>query len=83
MFDWIAQDGGFRCQIGDVTLVATPDRYVNGKAARGSKWHAQATHWNERTRTASRFGRDEYLNVQDCPQSAMKLAEDIFKLASG
>lgn len=85
MFNWVPKDGGFRCTMpGDVTLVATPDRYAKGltpKAARGTKWHAQATHWNERTRTSSRYGRDEYLNLQDGAKDAMRLAEDIYRSA--
>ncbi|API60550.1 hypothetical protein BSL82_15705 [Tardibacter chloracetimidivorans] len=65
----------------DITLVVTPCDYVKGfklKAARGTKWRAQATHWCERTRVASRYGRDEYDNPQDSPQAAKRLAETIY-----
>lgn len=85
MFTWIEQDGGFRADApGNVTLIVTPERYAKGftlKAARGTKWHAQCTHWCERTRTASRYGRDEYLNLQDSAKDAMRLAEDIYRAA--
>ena len=81
-FNWFPQDGGFRCKVTEtITLAATPDRYAKGfnpKALRGTKWHAQATHWNEATRTASRYGRDEYLNLQTSAELAMRLAEDIY-----
>jgi hypothetical protein len=66
----------------NVTLAVTPDRYARGltpKAARGTRWHAQASHWDEATRTMSRYGRDEYLNMQDNADEAMRLAEDIYK----
>ncbi|QWY83177.1 hypothetical protein [Rhizobium phage RHph_X2_24] len=85
MFNWIAKDGGFHAEMpGNVTLVVTPDRYAKGlqmKPARGTKWHAQCTHWCDRTRTASRYGRDEYLNLQDDAKAAMRLAEDIYNRA--
>jgi len=81
-FNWIEQDGGFRCKVSDtVTLAVTPDRYARGfqsKAARGTKWHAQATVWHEPTRTASRYGRDEYCNLQGTADAAKRLAEDIY-----
>lgn len=81
-FDWIAHDGGFRAVMPDnVTLVVTPERYAKGfvlKPARGTKWHAQCTHWNEPTRTASRFGRDVYSDVQPTARDARKLAETVY-----
>lgn len=84
-FDWRPVDGGFQAEApGNVTLVVTPDRYAKGiapKAARGTKWRAQCSHWDERTRTMSRYGRDEYLNLQDDVKAAMRLAEDIYKAA--
>lgn len=83
MFDWQAVDGGFQAKMPwDVTLVVTPDRYAKGftpKAARGTKWHSQASHWCERTRTMSRYGRDEYGNLQDTVEAAKRLAEDIYQ----
>ncbi|QIG73334.1 hypothetical protein EVC03_026 [Rhizobium phage RHph_Y5A] len=87
MFNWVPQDGGFRCEMpGNVTLVVTPDRIAKGiamKPARGTKWHAQCTHWDERTSTASRYGRDEYLNLQGTSRAAMRLAEDIYMERQG
>lgn len=78
-FDWTAQDGGFRAIMPDnVTLVVTPDMFRNGKPARRTKWHAQCTHWNERTATASRFGRDVYMDVQPTAHDARRLAEQIY-----
>lgn len=81
MFEWFAKDGGFYAIKGDVTLVVSPDRFAKAltpKAARGTKWHAQCSHWCERTRTMSRYGRDEYMNLQDNADDAMRLAEDIY-----
>lgn len=81
-FNWIAVDGGYRAEMpGNIALSVSPDRFKNGKPARGTKWHAQATHWNERTRTASRYGRDEYCNLQDSANAAKRLAEDIYNRA--
>ena len=81
-FIWVFQDGGFRCAVSEtVTLVVTPDRYTKGfspKAARGSRWHAQASVWHEPSRTLSRYGRDEYLNLQASAEEAKRLAEDIY-----
>lgn len=81
-FIWLAQDGGFRCAVSEtVALVVTPDRYTKGflpKAARGAKWHAQASVWHAPSRTLSRYGRDEYLNLQVSAEAAKRLAEDIY-----
>ena len=80
-FNWFPYDGGFRCEKGDVTLNVVPDRFAKGfapKAARGAKWRAQCSHWHEPTRTMSRYGRDEYMNLQDTAKAAMRLAEDIY-----
>lgn len=84
-FHWVEQDGGFRCHVSEtVTLVVTPDRFAKGfqpKAARGSKWHAQVSQWCARTSTLSRYGRDEYLNLQDSADAAKRLAENIYLTA--
>lgn len=75
---WTADVGG------NVTLVVTPDRYARGitaKAARGTKWHAQATHWDATTSCASRFGRDVYGDLQDSADAAKRLAETIYREA--
>lgn len=82
--EWQKRDGMFVAQIGDVTLCASPDRYAKGftpKAARGTKWRAQCSHWNERTRTLSRYGRDEYSILYDDARSAMRAAEGIYNCA--
>ena len=80
-FDWIAYEGGYRCEMpNDVTLVVTPDRYAKGftpKPARGTLWHAQASQWDGKS-TLSRFGRDEYGNLQASAKDAMRLAESIY-----
>lgn len=78
-FDWQQAEGAiWTAKIGDVTLVASPDRYRNGKPARGTKWHAQCTHWDHATRTASRFGRDVYLDLQPSAINARMLAEAVY-----
>jgi hypothetical protein len=76
---------GFRAQMpGDVTLVVTPDRTraFGAKAARGTTWHAQASHWCEATSTMSRFGRDEYAVKHATAKDAIRAAEAIFNDAS-
>lgn len=80
-FDWVEKDGGYRCQIGNITLCVSPDRYAKGfniKAARGTRWHAQCTNWCERTRTASRYGADVYTDLKDSAREAMRLAEAVY-----
>lgn len=78
-FDWVPQDGGFRAYVSaSVTLCVSPDRIKNGKPSKGTTWRAQATHWNERTKTASRYGRDEYCNTQSSAKDAMRVAENIY-----
>ncbi len=81
-FNWQPySDGGFRCEMpGDVTLVVTPDRLAKGftpKPARGTMWHAQASQWDGIS-TMSRYGRDEYGNLQPSAKAAMRLAESIY-----
>jgi hypothetical protein len=80
-FDWQPRDGGFHCEMpGNVTLVVTPDRYAKGftpKAARGTLWRAQASLWDGNY-TLSRFGRDEYGNLQPSASEAKRLAESIY-----
>lgn len=78
-FDWTQADGAvWTAKIGDITLVASPDRYRFGKPARGTKWHAAVNHWDERTRTVSRFGRDVYSDLQPTSAAARKLAETVY-----
>lgn len=84
MFDWQPKDGGFQAKMpNNVTLAVTPERYAKGltlKPARGTKWHAQASIWDGKS-TISRYGRDEYGNLQDSAKAAMRLAEDIYRRA--
>lgn len=82
-FDWFRIDQGeWTCQIGPVRLVAAPDVKRNGKPARGTKWHAMCTHWNAATATATRFGRDVYMDLQPTAQAAKRLAEQIYTEAT-
>lgn len=86
VFAWEPYDAGFRCYLpNEITLVVTPDRYAKGfkpKAARGTGWHAQASQWDGKS-TISRFGRDEYGNLQPTAKDAMRLAESIYLEAIG
>ena len=77
---WCESAGMFRSQIGNVTLVVTPDTYAKGlslRPKRGTKWHAQCSQFDGKS-TIMRYGRDEYGNLQDTKEDAMRLAEDIF-----
>lgn len=79
--------GGWRCEMpGNVTLFAVPDRLARHsltlRASRGAQWRAGATHWDEATRTASRFGRDVYLDLQPDAVSAKRLAETVWHEAT-
>ena len=82
-FDWTQADGAvWTAKIGDLTLVAAPDRYKGVKPARGTKWHAMCTHWNAATATATRFGRDVYMDLQPTAQAAKRLAETVYQEAT-
>lgn len=81
-FDWQFDGAVWTAKIGDITLVAAPDRYRFGKPARGTKWHAAVNHWDERTRTVSRFGRDVYMDLQPTAQAAKRLAETVYQEAT-
>ena len=80
-FNWQPYEGGFRCEMpNEVTLVVTPDKYAKGftpKPARGTLWNAQASQWDGKS-TISRYGRDEYGNLQPSAKAAMRLAESIY-----
>ena len=80
-FNWQPYEGGFRCEMpNEVTLVVTPDKYAKGftpKPARGTMWNAQASQWDGKS-TISRYGRDEYGNLQPSAKAAMRLAESIY-----
>lgn len=69
---------------GNVTLCATPDAttHFGTKPKRGTKWHAQASHYDEATRTISRFGREEYARLHDTKEQAMRAAEAIYRDAT-
>jgi hypothetical protein len=83
-FDWFRIDQGeWACHIGPVTLIVTPDVKRHNRPAYGTKWHAQCTHWNAATATASRFGRDVYLDLQPSAKAAKRLAEQIYTEAAG
>ena len=78
---------GFVCEMpGNVTLIASPRRTISRgfklRAANGSKWGAQASLWEEATRTMSRYGRDAWR--EDCANAreARKLAEQIYETAN-
>ncbi len=80
---WVKNDyAGWSADMGgNVTLVVTPTHYARGftpKAARGSRWQAQASHWDAQTSTLSRFGRDVYGDPQDSADAAKRLAYTIY-----
>ena len=84
--DWKrAEHGaGWRADVGNnVTLFAAPCALNRrgDKAARGSTWRAGASHWDENTRTMSRFGRDSYMELCADSKEAMRLAECIWNEA--
>lgn len=83
-FDWVKYEAGFRCEMpGNITLDVFPERYGKGftpKPARGTKWRAAASVFDGKS-TVLRYGRDEYMNLQDTARDAMRLAEDIYKRA--
>lgn len=80
MFDWTRDEfGGYVAKVGDVLLGASPDRVKFGKPVRGTKWRASATRIDEAARCGTRYGRDEYMNLQPTAKAAMKLAEDIYR----
>lgn len=77
-FDWQPRDAGYVAEIGNITLCASPDRTNYGRPKRGTKWHAQVSIWDEKTRTMSRYGKDVYMQLCDSYKEAMKLAESIY-----
>lgn len=80
-FDWQKRDAGYVAEVGNVTLVATPDRTNYGKPKRGTKWRAQCSIWNEQTRTISGYGKDIYCTLFDSHADARVAAEAIFNEA--
>lgn len=82
MFNWQPIDCGYRAEMpGDISLTVAAVDMSRGKPKRGTKWRAQASHWDERTRTSTRYGRDEYMNAQASAKAAMRIAEDIYNSA--
>ena len=77
-FEWTNQDGYYRAEVGNITLVASPDKMNYGKPKRGTKWHAQCSIWDEKTRTMSRYGVDMYGKLFDSHADARKAAEEIY-----
>lgn len=80
-FNWQKRDAGYVAEVGSITLVATPDRTNYGNPKRGTKWRAQCSIWDEKTRTMSRYGVDMYGKLFDSHADARKAAEIIFKEA--
>lgn len=78
MFDWQKRDAGYVAEVGNITLVATPDRTNYGKPKRGTKWRAGCSIWDEKTRTMSRYGKDLYCNLFDSYKEAKEAAEAIY-----
>ena len=83
-FEWFPHEAGFRCELpNNVALNVVPERHakcISPKAARGTKWRAQASIFDGKS-TVSRYGRDEYMNLQETAKDAMRLAEDIYRYA--
>ena len=77
-FEWTNQDGYYRAEVGNITLVASPDKMNYGKPKRGTKWRAQCSIWDEKTRTMSRYGKDIYCNLFDSYKEAKEAAEAIY-----
>lgn len=81
-FPWTKDGAGWRAEMGgEVTLFATPERATglfSEKPARGTKWHAGVSVWDESTRTISRYGRDVYMTLCDCAKDAKALAESVY-----
>ena len=90
MQTWIKDGAGWRCEMpGNVTLFATPDRtkgLFGEQAARGTKWRAGATLWEDSKDgiggTASRFGRDVYGQLCDDAKAAKALATSVWEEAT-
>ena len=81
VFVWFQHGAEYRAEMpGNITLVVAPDKTSNfgTKAKRGTTWTAQASHWNEVTRTLSRYGRDEYGVKHSSFKAAMRAAENIY-----
>lgn len=83
---WQREGAGWAAHKGDVTLYATPDRttgVLGDRPARGTKWRAGVSRWDEATRTISRHGRDCYSTLCGSAKEAQQLAEATFAAAEG
>lgn len=88
-FNWVKEGACYVAHIfnddeglsGDIRLWVVPKDMRYGKAARGTKWRAGVSIWDERTRTMSRFGRDVYMEICPTFKDAMRLAELVYKEA--
>lgn len=79
---WTRDGAGYRADMpNEITLFATPDYTKDFGAApkRGTTWRAGVSHWDESTRTVSRFGRDEYGVLHKSYKDAMRAAESIYR----
>lgn len=81
--EWTKREAGFVAELGNITLFAMPDQTMQfgTKPKRGTTWRAGATHWDEATRTASRYGRDCYGEACKTKEDAMRLAERVYNEA--
>lgn len=81
-FPWTKENGStFRAEMPDnVTLIVTPDQTKGffGDPKRGTSWHAQASQYDDKSTTISRFGRDEYNVKHKTYKDAMRAAESIY-----
>ena len=80
-------DACWLCDFGNITLMAVPDStrrqsMFTRRAASRTLWRAQASIWDEATRTISRYGRDAYQEPCATADEAKKLAEQIYEEAS-
>lgn len=82
-FDWQKRDAGYVAEVGNITLVAMSDKTSYGKPKRGTKWRAQCSIWDEKTRTMSSYGSDIYSNLFDTHADARKAAETIYNEENG
>ncbi|CAK7259114.1 MULTISPECIES: hypothetical protein [unclassified Shinella] len=83
---WLKDEntGGWKCEMPDnVTLFAVPVHLARHsftpKPSRGTQWRAGCTHWDEATRTATRFGRDAYNELQPDANTAKSLAGLLYR----
>lgn len=79
MLNWEKREIGFSAIIENVTLSVAPDRVKNGKPARGTKWRAFISRWDEPSKSSIRFGRDIYNELQNDVKSAIRFAENVWK----